>query len=329
MSVMQRLRAIRERIATQVGEDIHPAEGLEVSGNAGAHEDRDNVRALHGGDTATGAVQKQAPASMWDMVHDTDPDIDADPRANAEGVDEKPPLEQTLAKLRSLDSADAEPPAGAKIAAHDAAPVQPAVAPVAETAPALAVPVSYPVAAASAASSEARSDNAPAETPDDKQQRRTGRVKTRLLGFEHASGKTVDVFEKADEAPAAQSMRFPVGWMVIVEGPGLGTAIALQTGVSQIGRDEDQAIQLDFGDTSVSRANHAAMAFDEEERAFFIGHGGKSNLVRLNGKPLLSTEQVRHGDTVKIGETTLRLVALCGDNFSWLELSDPQKNANG
>jgi hypothetical protein len=170
----------------------------------------------------------------------------------------------------------------------------------------------------------------PAEMPDDdpasRQQRRSGRVKTRLLGFEHSSGKTVDVFEKAAEAQADQSVRFPVGWLVVVDGPGHGAAFPLLTGISQIGRDEDQAVQLDYGDTSISRANHAAIAFDEEERAFFIGHGGKSNLVRLNGKPLLSTEQVKHGDNVKVGETTMRLVALCGDSFSWTGLNDP-KNA--
>ena len=105
--------------------------------------------------------------------------------------------------------------------------------------------------------------------------------------------------------------------MVVIRGPGRGASIPIQAGASQIGRGEDQAIQLDFGDTTISRENHAAIAFDPEETTFFIGHGGKSNLVRLNGKPLLSTEQLKNGDEVKIGETTLRLVALCGESFSW------------
>ena len=110
---------------------------------------------------------------------------------------------------------------------------------------------------------------------------------------------------------------FPYGWMVVLDGPGKGASFPLLAGISQIGRDEDQAVQLDFGDTSISRSNHAAIAFDDEERAFFIGHGGKSNLVRLNGKPLLSTERLKNGDIIRIGETTLRLVALCDETFSW------------
>ncbi len=144
-----------------------------------------------------------------------------------------------------------------------------------------------------------------------------GRVKTRLLGFEHANPQATDVFEKASQSVKTEEIMFPVGWMVVIGGPGRGASIPIQAGASQIGRGEDQAIQLDFGDTTISRENHAAIAFDPEENTFFIGHGGKSNLVRLNGKPLLSTERLKDGDEVKIGETTLRLVALCGESFSW------------
>lgn len=146
--------------------------------------------------------------------------------------------------------------------------------------------------------------------------RQAGRVKTRLLGFgnEQQDG---DLFANGTNAgPAAQAM-FPVGWMVVVAGPGCGTAFALQNGVSQIGRGEGQAVRLDYGDTSISRENHAAVAYDSEQRAFFLGHGGKANLVRLNGKPVLSTEPLNHGAVIRIGETTLRFIGFCGSEFDW------------
>jgi len=146
--------------------------------------------------------------------------------------------------------------------------------------------------------------------------RQAGRVKTRLLGFgnEQQDG---DLFANGTNAgPAAQAM-FPVGWMVVVAGPGCGTAFALQNGVSQIGRGEGQAVRLDYGDTSISRENHAAVAYDSEQREFFLGHGGKANLVRLNGKPVLSTEPLSHGALIRIGETTLRFVGFCGSEFDW------------
>ncbi|MFK7751543.1 MAG: FHA domain-containing protein [Sedimentitalea sp.] len=148
--------------------------------------------------------------------------------------------------------------------------------------------------------------------------RRAARVKTRLLGFDaQESMAATDPLSEARAAPQAKAALFPAGWIVVVAGPGRGHAFALGTGVSLIGRGEDQAIRLDFGDTTVSRQNHAAIAFDEEQSTFFLGHGGKSNIIRLNDRPVLSTEEIRNGDLVRIGETTLRLVALCGADFQW------------
>ncbi len=145
---------------------------------------------------------------------------------------------------------------------------------------------------------------------------RSGHVKTRLLGFNPEALGMTSPFDKS-EAKAKADSTFPVGWLVVVAGPGHGAAFALHDGVARIGRGEDQEICLNFGDGSISRENHLSVAFDSEQNAFFIGQSGRSNIVRLNNKPLLSTEQVRSGDQIRVGETTLRLAALCGDDFSW------------
>ncbi|WP_300030413.1 FHA domain-containing protein [uncultured Roseobacter sp.] len=142
----------------------------------------------------------------------------------------------------------------------------------------------------------------------------TGRVKTRLLGFSTGVDAAADPIEKAARTGQA---RFPVGWMIVVEGPGRGASFTLQDGVSRIGRAEDQTVALNFGDTAISRENHVSVAYDSEQNSFYVGHSGKANLVRVNDKPLLSTETVSNGDLIRIGETTLRLVTLCGDDFSW------------
>jgi hypothetical protein len=156
--------------------------------------------------------------------------------------------------------------------------------------------------------------------------RQAGRVKTRLLGFGSDQSGGVDMFARpGTPEPAAQS-KFPVGWMVVVSGPGRGTAFTLFDGVSQIGRGEDQAVRLDFGDNSISRANHAAIAYDPEQKGFFLGHGGKANLVRLNGNPVLSTEPLHNGALIRIGETTLRFVGLCGDEFDWGKTQDEERD---
>lgn len=147
--------------------------------------------------------------------------------------------------------------------------------------------------------------------------RRAGRVKTRLLGFEHAHVADSDPFNQIGENTNSPHGRFPVGWLIVLKGPGRGSSFELHSGVSQIGRGEGQAVRLDFGDSSISRSNHAAIAYDNEQRCFFIGHGGKTNLVRLNNKPVLSTEEINDGDLIRIGETVLRFVGLCGPDFDW------------
>lgn len=147
--------------------------------------------------------------------------------------------------------------------------------------------------------------------------RSAGRVKTRLLGFQ-ADDEAKDVFAaKTESRETVVADKFPTGWIVVTSGPGRGASFSLHAGVSQMGRGEDQTVRLDFGDTSISRNNHAAVAFDEEQNKFFLGHGGKSNLVRLNGKPVLSTEELTDGDEIRIGETSLKFIALCGETFSW------------
>ena len=153
--------------------------------------------------------------------------------------------------------------------------------------------------------------------------RSAGRVKTRLLGFQADEMAQKDVFQEEGKDKHAGVSLLPVGWIVLIDGPGRGYCFTLHSGVSQIGRGEDQAVRLDFGDTSISRNNHAAVAYDDEQGKFFLGHGGKSNMVRLNGMPVLSTEEMSNGDEIRIGETTLKFVALCGEAFTWASEGTP------
>ncbi|KPQ17204.1 MAG: FHA domain protein [Rhodobacteraceae bacterium HLUCCO18] len=140
-------------------------------------------------------------------------------------------------------------------------------------------------------------------------------AKTRVLGF-HARDLETDAIS-AVARKSAGDVRFPAGWIVIVDGPGRGAYFAVTNSVSSIGRGLDQSICLNFGDASISRNNHAAIAYDAEQNRFFLGHGNKSNIVRRNGQPVLSTEELMDGDEIRIGKTTLRFVALCGPGFIW------------
>lgn len=192
-----------------------------------------------------------------------------------------------------------------------AAPSAPRVAPRPEAAP--AAPEMPDLSAVLASGQPNQLEVAPRIGDGPARKRRT---KTRLLGFEKSDGQVVDLFNNPVPT-SSRGTRYPVGWVVVVKGPGRGESFTLQSGMAQIGRGDDQTIQLDFGDNAISRSNHAAIAYDPETHQVFLGHGGKTNIVRLNGKPVVSTEVLRNGDLIRLGETTLRFVALCDAEFNW------------
>jgi Biotin-requiring enzyme/FHA domain len=107
------------------------------------------------------------------------------------------------------------------------------------------------------------------------------------------------------------------GWLVVVKGPGRGGYRPIFVGMNSIGRDANQRISLSFGDDMISREEHAFIAYDEEARRFYLQHGGKANLVRLGGRPVLSPTELEPYDLIRIGKTTLRFIPLCGPAFAW------------
>ena len=108
-----------------------------------------------------------------------------------------------------------------------------------------------------------------------------------------------------------------VGWLVIVKGPGRGSFQPVFPGMNPIGRDQSQRICLNYGDDTISRQEHAFITYDDEQRRFYLQHGGKANLIRVGDQPVLVPTELRPSDIIRIGKTTLRFVPLCGSEFSW------------
>ncbi len=108
-----------------------------------------------------------------------------------------------------------------------------------------------------------------------------------------------------------------VGWLVVMDGPGRGQALALGYGINAIGRGADQRVSLDFGDQQISRANHATVVYDPRGRQFFLQHGDSTNLTYLDGQLVLTPQPLAGGSDILIGRTRLRFVALCGPTFDW------------
>jgi hypothetical protein len=107
------------------------------------------------------------------------------------------------------------------------------------------------------------------------------------------------------------------GWVVIVKGPGSGGFRPVFVGMNSVGRDPSQRISLSFGDDSISREEHAFITYDDEQRCFYLQHGGKPNIIRLGVTPVLTPMELRANDLIRIGRTTLRFIPCCGPHFSW------------
>ena len=98
-----------------------------------------------------------------------------------------------------------------------------------------------------------------------------------------------------------------VGVLTVIDGAGKGQTRPVFTGTNQLGRSPDNRIALDFGDSTISRLQHAVIAYDGGKREFRIFDGGKQNPVHVNGERLAGDRAIGNGDTIKIGLTTLRL----------------------
>lgn len=125
----------------------------------------------------------------------------------------------------------------------------------------------------------------------------------------------------APSAAAAGSSREAldpvVGWLVVVEGHGKGRSLEIGVGANSIGRDKGQKLKVDFGDQHISREKHAILIFDPRSNRFYLQSGDVRNLTYVGEDLVLSPMELKGGETILIGETKLRFVALCGPQFGW------------
>ena len=146
------------------------------------------------------------------------------------------------------------------------------------------------------------------ETPDTETVRESaggGDPPTRLVGA--IRGGTVD----------SENILPVVGWLVVVDGPGVGRDLRIGVGRNALGRDGSNRIPLPFGDTHISRREHLWITYDPVNRLFSVAPGNSPNLAYLNGVAIEQRMPLADGCTIVVGQTTLRFAAFCGDGFTW------------
>lgn len=126
------------------------------------------------------------------------------------------------------------------------------------------------------------------------------------------AGKTVAVFKKK------MNLEPVVGWIVCVQGPEKGKDFRILAKNNTIGRDEKMDICIK-GDTTVSRENHARLAYDAKHNAFHLIPADGANTVYLNDEPVYVPAKLNDHDMIEIGESKFLFVPFCDSRFVWQE----------
>ena len=109
-----------------------------------------------------------------------------------------------------------------------------------------------------------------------------------------------------------------VGWLVCLSGNEKGRDYRIHADNNFIGRDRKMDICIS-GDETISRDKHAVIAYDNRDRVFYFAPGDGRSIVRLNGKAVLATTEIKAYDKIELGKTELLFVPLCGEGFDWAD----------
>lgn len=124
------------------------------------------------------------------------------------------------------------------------------------------------------------------------------------------TGKTVGAFQKK------MNIEPVVGWLVCFEGPEKGKDYRIYGRNNTVGRSEKMDICIK-GDTTISRENHARIAYDEKHNAFHLIPAESTNTIYLNDEPVYVPTKLKDYDVIEFGDCKLFLVPFCNDRFTW------------
>lgn len=127
-------------------------------------------------------------------------------------------------------------------------------------------------------------------------------------------GKTVAVFQRN----TSLKVEPVVGWFVCIDGPDKGKDFRILAKNNSIGRSEKMDICIK-GDTTISRENHARVAYDVKHNGFHLIPAESINNVYIDEEPVFVPTKLNPRDVIEMGETKLMFVPFVDENFTWKE----------
>ena len=135
----------------------------------------------------------------------------------------------------------------------------------------------------------------------------------------YSGGRTVG---KAEATGFDEATDPVTGWLVVIQGPGLGNSIQIGSGMNNVGRGAEANVSLPFGDRLISSDDHVRIIYDDTERKFFIAHGSSRNLSRVNGQMLANTLPLENNAIVELSKvTTVVFKSFCSESFDWSDVA--------
>lgn len=122
--------------------------------------------------------------------------------------------------------------------------------------------------------------------------------------------KTVGVFSKKINLEPI------VGWLVCVEGPEKGKDYHLWARINTIGRSERMDVCIK-DDQTISRENHARIAYDPKHNNFQLIPAESINNIYLNDEPVYIPAKLSAYDVIELGDSKMIFVPFCCDRFRW------------
>ena len=127
---------------------------------------------------------------------------------------------------------------------------------------------------------------------------------------ENDTGKTVAVLQKSMKAE-------PVcGWLVCIEGKDKGRDYRIGAKNNTVGRSEKMDICIK-GDETISRENHARLAYDVKHNAFHLIPAESTNSIYVNEEPVYVPTKLDAYDLIEFGESKFLFVPFCTETFTW------------
>ncbi len=125
--------------------------------------------------------------------------------------------------------------------------------------------------------------------------------------------KTVAVFKQQHNLDPV------VGWFVCIEGPEKGVDYHMWAKINTIGRSEKNDICIKK-DMTVSKDNHARIAYDPKHNNFQLIPGESTNNIYVNDDPIYVPTKLEAYDVVELGSSKMVFVPFCSDKFKWSDV---------